>query len=90
MAIDFVKLLHEPPRPPPRVPRTVVAITGHRPHKLYSRPPSPEDLAIGVDLEHHEVAQGHRITLIVLHQDARVWDEESYDRVPKDLEPVKQ
>ena len=34
--VDFAKLLNQPPRPAPIVPRLVIAITGHRPHKLAS------------------------------------------------------
>jgi uncharacterized phage-like protein YoqJ len=34
--VDFAKLLNQPPKPPPIVPQLVIAITGHRPHKLAS------------------------------------------------------
>ena len=34
--VDFAKLLNQPSRPPPIVPSLVIAITGHRPHKLAS------------------------------------------------------
>ena len=36
LMVDFAKLLNQPPKPPPIVPQLVIAITGHRPHKLAS------------------------------------------------------
>lgn len=32
--VDFAKLLRDGPPPPPIVPRLVIGVTGHRPHKL--------------------------------------------------------
>ena len=34
--IDFSKLRNMPKKAPPSVPRLVVGVTGHRPHKLHS------------------------------------------------------
>lgn len=32
--VDFARLIGKPPSPPPIVPRLLVGVTGHRPHKL--------------------------------------------------------
>ena len=34
LMVNFAKLLNQPPKPPPIAPQLVIAITGHRPHKL--------------------------------------------------------
>ena len=36
LMVNFAKLLNQPPKPPPIVPQLIIAITGHRPHKLAS------------------------------------------------------
>lgn len=36
--VDFARLLRDGPPPAPRLPRLILGVTGHRPHKLDSRP----------------------------------------------------
>lgn len=47
--VDFAKLLHDGPPPPPRVPGLVLGVTGHRPHKLHSRLPIGSGSLVAVD-----------------------------------------
>lgn len=47
--VDFARCMNQPPRPPPRVPRLVVSVTGHRPHKLHSFDPTPQRPGDGYD-----------------------------------------
>lgn len=41
--VDFAKLRNQPKRTPPLVPRQIIGITGHRPHKLDSHGLSPAE-----------------------------------------------